>query len=131
MHPSIVKRYLKSERLHEILNDDLDFLSLFRRRGAIYIRAGHLYITGGIGRWPCAVSISGCHGYESARLCECINPPKDSRTHWRPTVGERCKRRGGNSVISGDCSNSVDSTRIGSAKLPKRAVSDSWGAHMF
>jgi hypothetical protein len=37
----------------------------------------------------------------------------------------------GNSVISGDCSNSVDSTRIGSTKLPRRVVSDSWGAHMF
>jgi hypothetical protein len=36
-------------------------------------------------------------------------------------------RGGGNSVISGDYSNFVDSTRMGSAKLPRRAVSDSWG----
>jgi hypothetical protein len=41
------------------------------------------------------------------------------------------KRRGGNSVISGDYSNSIDSTRIGNAKLPRRAVSDSWRAQIF
>jgi hypothetical protein len=28
-------------------------------------------------------------------------------------------------------SNSVDSTRMESAKLPRRAVSDSWGAYRF
>jgi hypothetical protein len=40
-------------------------------------------------------------------------------------------RGGGNSVISGDCSNFSDSTGMGSAKLPRRAVSDSWGAYRF
>jgi hypothetical protein len=75
----------KSERLHEILNDDLYLL--------------------------CKSLDLDLRSYMFVLLvfCVCSNG----------------KRRGGNSVISGDYSNSVDSTRIGSAKLPRKVVLDS------
>jgi hypothetical protein len=81
----------KSERLHEIPNDDLHLL--------------------------CKSLDLDFRSYMFVLLvfCVCNND----------------KRRSGNSVISGDYSNSVDSTRIGSAKLPRRAVSNSWRAQIF